>query len=472
MRALLILALIVLSILGAAGYASFGPPSWPEVGVCQPSRGKLEVHFIASGKVTSGEVQVAGEVGGSLQSVFVEKNAPVERGQLLARFDDEKQRAEVESLTSSLQAAISRRDEARHNLAYKSGLISTERSRAAAAHTRAEWELKETRRGALEQEIQHAQSRLEEGEAELEHAGAELARREELYAQDIVSQADVEKARTDQKIARAHRDQARSELEKLRKGTPIEQVEAARAQVAVTQAELRSAEQQTLELPVLEERVRAANMDVAELEARLRSAEAAQGKMVLKAPVAGVVSRRLLDPGEFAHPGEPVLTLTSAGKLWIEADVDERDAAHVTQAQSVTVRFPSRPGEEFRGQVVRLAPTLETPAGSPGGARFLTVRVELPEAPEGLRAGLEVDVEGTRLIAEEALLIPRTALIRDGDTSYVMVVKDGVAERSDIQIGAMTSEAVEVLSGLDPDTLVVVRGQETLSEGGRVRIRS
>ncbi|MEW6279497.1 MAG: HlyD family efflux transporter periplasmic adaptor subunit, partial [Candidatus Eremiobacterota bacterium] len=152
--------------------------------------------------------------------------------------------------------------------------------------------------------------------------------------------------------------------------------------------------------------------------------------------------------------------------------VDEQDAAQVTLNQDVTVKFTSQPGKEYPATVVRVAPSLERPADSPGNARVLRIKVEWKDKVEELRPGLEADVEGRTVLARGGLLLPRSAVYKQDGQDCVMGVVGGRTRTLPVRLGAVTSFQAEVTEGVSEGTLVLAEGKDGLKDGERVRTRN
>ncbi|HXE71129.1 MAG TPA: efflux RND transporter periplasmic adaptor subunit, partial [Candidatus Nitrosotenuis sp.] len=286
--------------------------------------------------------------------------------------------------------------------------------------------------------------------------------------------------------ARARSDQARWSLEKARRGprqaqaanqlalleegSRPEDIGVARGQMAEAQAGVQAAVEGFEELALLQERVRAAEARVRELSARLGEARAGLSQRELRASVRAVVVRRFLEAGEVAGPGQPILDLVVPESLWIEAEVDEEDAARVSVGQTVEVTLSALPGQSFPGRVSRVAAALERKPDVPGEVKILRIRVRLLAGHQGIRPGMQADVVGRVTLARGALLAPRQALWRQDGQWYALRLEAGRVHRIPVRLGAESTEQVVVLEGLSEGDRLVTRGREGLADGARVRL--
>jgi len=242
-------------------------------------------------------------------------------------------------------------------------------------------------------------------EARARHeAQAHLVRRLENGTRpQRVEQARADVAAAQVRLANARRDLERVERTALTGASSEQDLDAARAALDVARAEVRVREAAldlALEGPREEEEAeahaaeRALAARVALLEARLRDTE-------LRAPAAGVVQTRVLEPGEFADPGRAVLTLALTGEKWVRAWVSEPDLGRVREGQEATIASDTWTDRTFPGWVGFIAPTAEFTPKTVQTEDLRTrlvyeVRVWVEDPDEVLRLGMPVTVELAR----------------------------------------------------------------------------
>jgi multidrug resistance efflux pump len=284
----------------------------------------------------------------------------------------------------------------------------------------------QARAGARAAERALTQARTEQGAVEAEHrlAAAWHQRITALHARNSA---------TDQE-----RDEAEARLS------------AAAARLAGVQAAIDSAD---------------ANRETA--GAAVAVAEATESFTTVRAPFDGLVTERLTDPGNLASPGVPLLQLESDGPRQVVARVDEARAAYVRPGDRVSVVIDANDQREA-GETAIAGIVAEVARAVGADQRAFTVKVSLP-AKVTARTG-----RFARLVfrgaPRRALFVPPHAIQRHGQVSSVYVVQDGVARLRLIQIGAASSEGVEVLAGLDAGELIVVAPQRRLVDGATVAI--
>lgn len=202
-------------------------------------------------------------------------------------------------------------------------------------------------------------------------------------------------------------------------------------------------------------------VDVARANASLQRTRL--GYTVISAPFAGVVTERLLEPGDVAPRYSHLLTLADPRSLLIEAQVSGLLLPQLRQDDSVSVRIDALGADSHPGRILRIHPQID-PA-----TRLGVVEVLLDPVPAGARAGQFARVTLTGR-AVPRLLVPFSALRRDHGGEYVFVIANGAARRHAVQSGLHLGDRVELLSGVEPGTQVVTRGFLGLTDGRPVRV--
>lgn len=190
--------------------------------------------------------------------------------------------------------------------------------------------------------------------------------------------------------------------------------------------------------------------------ARYRVAEAAVGHARVVAPIDGIVAQRLVDPGDLAAPGKPLLVVEQLGDWRLEAEVPERLRSLIAEGDTLPVRIDAS-GEECRGTVAELIPAADPMT------RSFTSKIDLACAGP-LRSGVFGRVRlpvGER----ESIVVPSAAVRERGQLSYVFVDQQGRARMRLVRTGAVVNDSVEVLSGLEPGDRVVVAADGELVDG-------
>lgn len=232
-------------------------------------------------------------------------------------------------------------------------------------------------------------------------------------------------------------------------------IEARRAQATAQLAQAEAAHREAL---LMAQRIRALYADSAApraqldaVEAGLARAEAAVGQAraggseveamagyaEVRAPFAGIVTRRFVDPGAFAAPGAPLITVESGGRLRVTVSAGPETVRSLRRGAGLDVTIEGQPA---RGTVEGVVPS-----GS-GSTYTVNVIVENPGRRFLPHSAATVAIPAGA--ARRVVVVPATAVTRDGDLSSVRVEQDGRAELRWVRLGRQVGPDIEVLSGL------------------------
>jgi membrane fusion protein (multidrug efflux system) len=213
-------------------------------------------------------------------------------------------------------------------------------------------------------------------------------------------------------------------------------------------------------------RAQVQQMDVALAQAVTNLAYAS-----IRAPFAGYIAERNLDPGSYVSGTTASTSTMSRGILSVHdvetvrtlIEVVEKDVPLVKVGQRADVRAEAYPNEIFEGRVTRIVQALNR------ATRTMTVEVDLPNKDHRLKGGMFARVEVLVGKHPQAIQIPLDAVSRLEESQYVYVVKDGKAHQIPVELGARSENRVEVVKGLTGDEQVIVSGKDLVSEGAPVQ---
>ncbi len=299
----------------------------------------------------------------------------------------------------------------------------------------------------MEIALRRAESQLRQTEAQL---GIDGVRVKEPPPDD-----DVAAMRT----ALANRDDARAQLaraQRLRSLNLLSQadLDAAQTRVKVTEAAYQTALENVQSLR-------------ASLQERRAAFELAQKKLndtEIRAPVAGSVSERLVQPGEFIRENTPVIGLVQMNPLKLRTGVQERYAGLIRPGQSVQFRVEPYPDRTFAGKVANVSPAVDQ------STRTFTVEV-LVENPERLlKPGFFTKGVILTQLDENVLAIPEEAISTLAGVTAVFVEEGHKVRQQVVSLGAREGKFVEVISGLKGDETLASSNLSQLATGVAVRL--
>lgn len=411
-----VIGLIGLLVLGVVAVlqATGGSPGLHESPATQPApaavtvsaarRADLATAVQATGTVRAlREARIAARMPGWVTAVLAEEGDQVAAGAPLLRLDGS------EVLAAEAQA------------------------RASTAAARAQRDLLVA--GALPEERRQAANAVAQAGAALDQAKAETERMRALHAMGAVARQQLDAAETQLRVARSAYDSVRQQQRLVEEGPRVEQVRAAEAQAAGAEASL--------------------------VVARVRVRE-----LVLTAPFAGTVLRRMVEPGESVSPAVPSFLLAQIDVVDVELAVSERHRASLRVGQSAAITVDALPGRTFEGRIAEISP------GASELSRSFVVKVRVANGGRSLQPGMFA--RGAIVTARRTgvLQVPEQAVLTTPGGSILFVVNGGRAVRRAVTLGERQDGLVEIRTGVAAGEPVIVEGQEGLTDNQAVAPRA
>ncbi|MDD5382056.1 MAG: efflux RND transporter periplasmic adaptor subunit [Candidatus Margulisbacteria bacterium] len=196
----------------------------------------------------------------------------------------------------------------------------------------------------------------------------------------------------------------------------------------------------------------------------------------LVAPNTGIVAKINYDIGETASQGQPAIVVVNYDRSWVEAQIDEIDIANVKIGDKVKVTSDVYPDKVYQGLIYWIAPLAEL--------RQVGGRVKLDEESyvfpckirflgghDELKVNMSVNVDIATKKNNNALIVPREALVSKDDSSFVYTIsKSNRVKETKIEIGIRSFSSVEATSGLAEGELLAISNVTKLKDKGRVKI--
>lgn len=202
--------------------------------------------------------------------------------------------------------------------------------------------------------------------------------------------------------------------------------------------------------------------------ARLALAETRLARTRIRAPVAGTVDEHLVEAGEVVAAGTPVARIVDGRRLEIAGGVPERFAAQVAPGDSAQITFDVLPGRTFGGTINYVGAAVDRQS------RTFPIEIAMDNPDGAVKPYMIANVRVIIGREEDAIVVPREVLLRTemGQQAVVVESRDGedVAVLRDVVLGTANQNDVVVTAGLQPGDRLVVRGQQLVDPGDRVRI--
>ncbi|HEY6412714.1 MAG TPA: efflux RND transporter periplasmic adaptor subunit [Edaphobacter sp.] len=384
------------------------------VSVVHPERVSLTETIASSARV--GGVQesaIGSQFTGTVEHLFVKLGDRVTTGQPIATLrNDVPQQQKVQAATA----------------------VSTARARLAQAS-----------KAPLRSEVDEAVHQVNEAKAQVAQVNADLTlattqfeRNQQLFRNGLIAQSEFDTVQSNQKSLQSRQ-------------------KAAKATVKVREAKL-----ETLKNTPLAEDVQVARAQLAEAEQALRVAEQQSKEAKVIAPFAGVVTSINAEQGQTVGTNGVVNLVSDS--LEIRVDLDENNLADLELGQSAILSSSAFGDNTFQGHLTDIGAAVDEARG------IVTVKITPDDPPAWLRPGQTVNVNLLTNEKVDRLIVPSTAVLRQGSRSVVMVVQDGDAAERTVLTRPAVQQGIPIAGGVTATDQVIVN-PSGITAGQAVRIR-
>ena len=372
------------------------------------------------------ETPVISLLGGVLRSVTGELGQNVGKGQTLAViFSDELAASQSRYLALQTDAQTARQNYERTAKLVKISPVSNA-------------------------ELDQALAALKTTDAELVEHHKHHERTAKLLEIGAVSREEYEQATTKLKTAEANLIQAKNRYDRAVQVAEINPVsrgefEQAAVKRQTAESDRATAKQRLLLLGLSPQRVNS-----------LRSSSQITSEIALTAPVAGTITKRMVNQGEVVEANKELLRVTNLASVWVIAQVYERDLRLLRTGSGASVTTAAYPGKLFRGHVTYIDPNIDQ------ATRTAQVRVELDNPGQILKIGMYVNVAfGSGGAAERTVPIISSSAVQNMNDKQVVFVatdKPNVFAVKPVRLGTENNGRFTVLEGLNVGDKVVTEG--------------
>lgn len=265
-----------------------------------------------------------------------------------------------------------------------------------------------------EASLRMARETMARTRAEMEDAKTNLARAQELHRRELISAQELDRARTQHRVAQATAQWSEADIQRME------------AALGVSRKKLDDA--------------------------------------AVKAPLSGAVAKRHVNVSEFVKEGATLFTLVVSDPLKYTGTVPERFSPEIKPGRTLHLNVDAFPGRSFAGRVTRVAPAVDAQT------RTLTFEARVPNADGALTPGFFA--KGAVLTRKEdgVAFVPADAVTYFVGISKVFVVADGKVEERQVKTGAREAGWVEILEGVKTGEKVVIGNLSQLFTGAPVTI--
>ena len=372
------------------------------------------------------ETPVISLLGGVLRSVSGELGKNVGKGQSLAIiFSDELAASQSRYLALQTEAQA-----ARQNYDRTAKLVKI----SPASNT----------------ELDQALAALKTTEAELVEHHKHHERTAKLLKIGAVSREEYEMATTKLKTSEANQVEAKNRYDRAVKVAEINPVsrgefEQAAVKRQTAESDLATAKQRLLLLGLTQQRINS-----------LRSPSQITSEIALTAPVAGTITKRMVNQGEVVEANKELFRVTNLSSVWAVAQVYEKDVSLLREGSGASVTTDSYPGKLFRGHVTYIDPNINQET------RTAQVRVELDNPGQILKIGMYLNVAfGASGSAERTMPVIPSSSVQNMNAQQVVFVATGkpnVFAVKQVRLGKENNGQFTVIEGLSVGDRIVTEG--------------
>jgi HlyD family secretion protein len=379
----LLAATVGIAVLSACakggGSHSLGPPPLA-VDVATAQRQDIATYVTLDGQIAPlQDSTLSSPQSGNVVAVYVNEGQRVGAGEVLAKLDDSTLRASLAQQQAIVQQSVA---------SLGSSTLQGPVTAAQASNTiiTAQQQLAAARNGVLT------------ADAAYQSAKSTYVADETLLKQGYVAQTAFDQAR-------AAYVQAEQALNNARE---------TQHQAIVALAAAKS--QGTNAVPIQNQQIALNRGGLAAAQAQVRLLQTQIAQTTITAPFGGVVTQRLLDPGAFASPNQPVVRVSQVDTVYVNVNVPDDDLTYVRSRTPVSFTSTSLPGRTFTAAVMDVNATPTT------GTLSYRARLRVPNPGNVLRGGMLVSVNVRKQFDPQAIVVPRTAVFQTENGANVFTV--------------------------------------------------
>lgn len=185
----------------------------------------------------------------------------------------------------------------------------------------------------------------------------------------------------------------------------------------------------------------------------------------VRAPFSGLVSKRMVHPGDFAKVGTELVHIVKVDPVRLRGTIPEVNAPEIRVGQPVTVRLSAVPGKEYKGTISRISPS------SSQENRSFMVEILIPNGDGALKPGYFAEASVKTRIDKAAMVVPLNSVVNFAGVNKLYVVEGGKAVERVVTPGIRVGDDTEVSGGVKPGDVVVTTGMKRLYSGKTVSVR-
>ena len=181
-------------------------------------------------------------------------------------------------------------------------------------------------------------------------------------------------------------------------------------------------------------------------------------------PITGYLNKLYIDEGEFASFGAPVADVIQIDPVKIIASVPEKDISDIKEGREVTLTIDALANSSFSGRIYFVGFKAEETT------RTFPVKAVLENKKEEIKPGMMAKMTIIKRVEPNSIVVPLYSIMEKAGERIVFVEEDGVARSRKVEIGIISSDKVQIKSGLKFGENLIIKGQRNLEDGDKVKV--
>jgi len=276
---------------------------------------------------------------------------------------------------------------------------------------------------------------------------------------DIDIQNQVKSAEAALKMAEANYTLNKQKYEQSK--TDFARYEALYKEGAISQQEY-----EQMKLSVSPDMLKLYEAQLAQAQASYDTALSQLQNTIVTSPINGVVASKSVNVGEMAANTMPSFVIVDNSSMFVEVKLTDSLINRVKPGDRLTIKLGDGSEQAVEGVVDTVAPAAEQSTG------LFPVKIKIDNKDGSLKAGMTATVVLPSETKKDVVLIPKEAVVIQNTVSVVFTVKDGKAVRNVVTTGISDDKNIEVVSGIKTGDEVIVKGQNLLSGGEKLKIEN
>jgi membrane fusion protein (multidrug efflux system) len=371
---------------------------------------------LLSGKESTDDARVDGhvypvsaKVSGTVQSVDVTENQVVETDAVLLKIDDRNFRIALQRAEADLANAMAKHREVQTQLPVSSVQAAYRNSSSQAALTRAQGTVTSAQKDleVAKARLTTARARVQEAQVNTIKTSRDLDRMKPLIAKDEISQQQYDNFVGAAEAAKAAESSAHAAVAEAESGVALAEarVNEAKSNVAVAETDVEGAAAAPQEVTASQARISGASAEIERARAAVDQARLDLEHTVVRAPVAGIVSRKNVEIGTVIQIGQPLLAVVPLDDLWVTASFKETQLREIRPGQTAEIQVDTYGNTVFHARVDSISAatgarfSLLPPENASGNFVKVVQRVPVkliitdkPDPQHTLRPGMSAEV--------------------------------------------------------------------------------